>query len=271
MKYFLNIVFFIYSSNIESLAISSSKEQLFYDAVRSEASGDYETAIQNYKEALLQSSTANLHGNLANLYYKTNDYGRSVLHYKKALCLDQNNREFLSNLAYVSKIAQVDITNQLSPGFLNGFSNNFWKGFSAIFFWFGLLGIAFLFFLRFRNKSILIILSVWISVILLLFFIMQYRNEQMDLWERRVVALNPHGISENNTSKNIPLRRFAAKTSSANTSVLPGDVLTVDRSNLGKPKSHTSPNEKSWLLVSTMDKRKKGWVLEEEVGWIIGN
>ena len=125
-------------ANIESLAISSSKEQLFYDAVRSEASGDYETAIQNYKEALLQSSTANLHGNLANLYYKTNDYGRSVLHYKKALCLDQNNREFLSNLAYVSKIAQVDITNQLSPGFLNGFSNNFWKGFSAIFFWFGL-------------------------------------------------------------------------------------------------------------------------------------
>tara|TARA_B100000035_G_C21013500_1_gene560728 strand:+ start:875 stop:1690 length:816 start_codon:yes stop_codon:yes gene_type:complete len=271
MKYFLNLIFCIFSANIQSFANSSSKEQLFYDAVRSEASGDYENAIQNYKEALRQATTANLHGNLANLYFKTNDYGRSVLHYNKALRLDQNNREFLSNLAYVSKIAQVEISNQHSSGYLNAFSDNFWKGFSALFFWLGLIIIAFLFFLRFRNKYIFFIFSVWISGFLLLSFVIYYRNEQMDQWERKVVALNPDGILENNSSRNVPLRRFAAKTSSANTSVRPGDVLIVDRSNIGELKSHTSPNEKNWLLVSTIDKRKKGWVLEEEIGWIIGN
>ena len=62
-------------------ANANSKEQLFYDAVRLEAIGDFENAIINYEKAALHQSSANLHGNLANLYYKTNDYGRSIFEF----------------------------------------------------------------------------------------------------------------------------------------------------------------------------------------------
>ena len=40
------------SLQIFFVTLGSSKEQLFYDAVRLESSGDYENAISNYKEAL---------------------------------------------------------------------------------------------------------------------------------------------------------------------------------------------------------------------------
>ena len=71
--------------NILFVTLGNSKEQLFYDAVRLESSGDYENAINNYEKALSHATSANLHGNLANLYYLTNDYGRSILHYQQAL------------------------------------------------------------------------------------------------------------------------------------------------------------------------------------------
>ena len=48
---------------------ASSKEQLFYDAVRFEATGNIDQAIENYEKILDQASSASLLGNLANLYY----------------------------------------------------------------------------------------------------------------------------------------------------------------------------------------------------------
>ena len=69
---------------------SHSKEQLFYDAVRLESTGDIVNAIQKYEKALSQASSANLHGNLANLYYLNDKYGNSILHYRKKLfCWNQ--------------------------------------------------------------------------------------------------------------------------------------------------------------------------------------
>ena len=88
-RYFLCLV----ACSISPLfASANSKEQLFYDAVRLEATGDLENAIINYEKASLHQSSANLHANLANLYYKTNDYGRSILNFRKAiLFLDKKN------------------------------------------------------------------------------------------------------------------------------------------------------------------------------------
>ena len=102
---------------------ASSKEQLFYDAVRFEATGNINQAIENYEKILEQASSANLHGNLANLYYKKSDYGRSILHYRKALLLDGNNQEFLSNLSFVCR-TNLENTDPLKNNFVDGFSNN---------------------------------------------------------------------------------------------------------------------------------------------------
>lgn len=257
--------------NIQFIANASSKEQLFYDAVRLEASGNLEDAIRNYEQASKQETSANLHGNLANLYYKTNDYGRSILHYHKALLLDEYNRDFRSNLNYVCKMAQVELPNRKYQAFLHGFSSNFWKALLAFFFWTGLLILSFLFFRRSTNKSLVMIFTFWLIGNLVLTFSTYHSSNQSDISERKVIALHPHGMGESNSSSNIPLRRFAAKTSSENANVRPGETLIIDKSQLGDLQSHTSPNALNWLLVSTLDNRKKGWVLEEEIGWIMKN
>ena len=89
--------------------------------------------------------------------------------------------------------------------------------------------------------------------------------------ERTVVALNSDNVSESNSSTDIQLRKFAAKTSSANSSVRFGETLIVDKSDSGKLQSHQSQGTQNWLLVSTPDKRRRGWVLEDEVGWLTRN
>ena len=114
------------------------KRTAFYDAVRFEAAGNIDQAIENYEKIFEQASSANLHGNLANLYYKKSDYGRSILHYRKALLLDGNNREFLSNLSFVCRTADLENTDPLKNNFVDGFSNNFWKGF-----WYFLFGLGY--------------------------------------------------------------------------------------------------------------------------------
>ena len=125
---------------------ASSKEQLFYDAVRFEATGNINQAIENYEKIFEQASSANLHGNLANLYYKKSDYGRSILHYRKALLLDGNNREFLSNLSFVCRTANLENTDPLKNNFIDGFSNNFGRDSSYFFFGLGYSLLAFYFF-----------------------------------------------------------------------------------------------------------------------------
>ena len=91
---FFALLFTSIFANINPVTLGSSKEQLFYDAVRLESSGDYENAISNYEEALSHATSANLHGNLANLLLLNNDYGRSILHYQKSSFIEQDNRDF---------------------------------------------------------------------------------------------------------------------------------------------------------------------------------
>ena len=65
-----------------------------------------------------------------------------------------------------------------------------------------------------------------------------------------VVALNPTSLSETNSSE-LNLRKFAATTSSANSTVRLGETLIVDKGEKGELKSHQSQGTQKWLLVST--------------------
>ena len=92
-----------------------------------------------------------------------------------------------------------------------------------------------------------------------------------DLSEREIIAIESFNNSDQNSTNIINLRRFAASSSSANSSVKAGEILVLEKSQKGEISGHTSQNNQEWLLVSTPDRRKKGWVLKEEVGWIITN
>ena len=268
LSLFLLIILIV---NFRSSANVTSKEQLFYDAVRLESAGDIVNAIKNYENALSQASSANLHGNLANLYYLNGDYGRSILHYRKALLLEPNNRDFRYNLAYVNGIAKVAPPNIDSSIALIELSGDFWKSLLAIFFWSGLLIICFLYFRRFKNKFITMTSACWILGNILLFYVIYNSTQQTNILERTVVAVSPFNVLENNSSAVIQLRKFAAKTSSSNSSVRVGESLIVEKKETGGLQSHESQDAQTWLLVSTLDKRRKGWVLEEEIGWLSRN
>ena len=257
--------------NILSSENSHSKEQLFYDAVRLESSGNIAEAIKKYEKALSEASSANLHGNLANLYYLSDKYGKSILHYRKSLLLEPDNRDFQTNLDYVCKMAKVGNSNNEISQVLKGFPIDSWKGLLAIIFWSGLLIICFMFHRRFSSKSITVLSCCWITLNLLFTFLIYQSAKRLDIMERTVVALNPDNILENNSSTDIQLRKFAAKTSSANSSVRIGETLIVDKSVSGTLQTHQSQGAQNWLLVSTPDKRARGWVLEDEVGWLTRN
>jgi tetratricopeptide (TPR) repeat protein len=250
---------------------ANSKEQLFYDAVRFEANGNIDRAIENYEKILDQASSANLHGNLANLYYKNSDYGRSILHYRKALLLDGNNREFLSNLSFVCRTANLENTDPPQNNFIDGFSNNFWKGFLVLFLWFGLLLISFLFFQRINNRSIILVCLAWVGGITLIALVVLDATKHENLTESQVIALLGRKQDDDNASATIQLRRFAASSSTANASVRIGESLFVNQSKLEGYQSHQGPKSQNWLLVRTADNLKKGWVREDEVGWILKN
>ncbi len=269
----LVIQFFLTISivNILSSENSQSKEQLFYDAVRLESSGNIAEAIKKYEKALSEASSANLHGNLANLYYLSDKYGKSILHYRKSLLLEPDNRDFQTNLDYVCKMAKVGNSNNEISQVLKGFPIDSWKGLLAIIFWSGLLIICFMFHRRFSTKSITALSCCWIALNLLFTYLIYQSAKRLDIMERTVVALNPDNISENNSSTDIQLRKFAAKTSSANSSVRIGETLIVDKSVSGTLQTHQSQGAQNWLLVSTPDKRARGWVLEDEVGWLTRN
>ena len=265
---FLLTILFV---NILSSENSHSKEQLFYDAVRLESSGNIAEAIKKYEKALSEASSANLHGNLANLYYLSDKYGKSILHYRKSLLLEPDNRDFQTNLDYVCKMAKVGNSNNEISQVLKGFPIDSWKGLLAIIFWSGLLIICFMFHRRFSTKSITALSCCWIALNLLFTYLIYQSAKRLDIMERTVVALNPDNILENNSSTDIQLRKFAAKTSSANSSVRIGETLIVDKSVSGTLQTHQSQGAQNWLLVSTPDKRARGWVLEDEVGWLTRN
>ena len=86
-----------------------------------------------------------------------------------------------------------------------------------------------------------------------------------------MIALLDKKHGDDNASATISLRRFAASSSTANALVREGESLFVDQSQLEGYQSHRGPNSKNWLLVRTSDNLKKGWVRQDEVGWILKN
>ncbi|MEC7401494.1 MAG: hypothetical protein VX821_05820, partial [Verrucomicrobiota bacterium] len=88
------------------------------------------------------------------------------------------------------------------------------------------------------------------------------------LLSREIIALADM-TKDKNQSGEIALRRFAGANSSSNTTVKAGESLFLDENQDGTLKSHESQSGEHWYLLRTRDSRKKGWVMENEIGWIV--
>ncbi len=111
---------------------------------------DFTTAIQQY-EAILQQGyhSEALYYNLGNSYYRTNDLGKAVLNYERALLLDPNDADTQHNLQLVQSQLQDEI-EPLPTFFLTTWWNmlggllpaQVWSILALIFLWMGIAGLT---------------------------------------------------------------------------------------------------------------------------------
>lgn len=121
---------------------------------------DFENALLKYQTVLDSNLVSeNLYYNIANSYFQTDDLGKSILFYEKALKLNPNNKDAINNLAFVRKQLENNV-EQLPDvffvswwkNFINTFSSNTWSWIAIAFAWFSVIAFAFYFF----SKSLFI-------------------------------------------------------------------------------------------------------------------
>lgn len=103
----------------------------------------YTTAITQYQSILQQGyQSAELHYNLGNAYYRTQQLGKAVLHYERAARLAPNDKDIKHNLSIVN--AQIEDKLETLPNFflIDGWnslrqqlSSNTWAVMGIVFFW----------------------------------------------------------------------------------------------------------------------------------------
>lgn len=91
------------------------------------AKGDYSSAAKQYEKILSTEGVApELYFNLGNAYYKSNEIGRSILNYERALRLSPSYEDARFNLE-LAQLKVVDNTVQTSTFFLSRWIQNFIK------------------------------------------------------------------------------------------------------------------------------------------------
>ena len=241
-----------------------SKDKLFYDAVRAEASGDLNKAIEIYSQITEQGNSASLHANLANLYFKTEDYGRSVLHFRKAILIDPPNRNYAANLSLVYEMAggTTEDLKEIHSSFSAQLQTSWLVGLAVIF-WVGLLYLSITFRLPLKGNLPLLFISIWICLCLFLGWGFFQSKRQSDQLQREVIALLPSSRQVDSDDQ-IALRVFAGRGSASNTKVAPGTSLYLDQGNDGLPRVHDGPDGDQWYLARSQSGGNKGWLKRSE-------
>ena len=101
-----------------SLSGVAQNSELFEAANNLYSDGDYEEAVAKYEQILEQGETsAELHYNLGNSYYKLSRIAPSIYHYEKALQLDPGNEDARNNLTFAKTMAIDALGEEESGGF----------------------------------------------------------------------------------------------------------------------------------------------------------
>jgi tetratricopeptide (TPR) repeat protein len=85
--------------------ISAVPDTLYFAANDRYQEGKYEEAIELYLKIIAEGyESPSLYFNLGNAYFRSNKIGKSRTYYEKALKLDPNNEDVITNLEYLKKI-----------------------------------------------------------------------------------------------------------------------------------------------------------------------
>ena len=94
-------------------------EQALTSPTPQAAQGYYQRAIAGYEQLIAAGiHNARLYYNLGNAYFRLNDLGRAILHYRRGLRLEPGNRQIQANVSYARsrRVDQIDVSSQRSLG-----------------------------------------------------------------------------------------------------------------------------------------------------------
>lgn len=143
---------------------NANNKQLFESANDAYKKGDYITA-ENLYDSILKSGVENasLHFNLGNCYYKTNQIGKSILHYEKALTFEPEDEDILHNLSLANNktIDRVITVPELKivgwwKRFVKTFNSTGWGAIAITLAWLALGFIALYLFTQFKSFGMLL-------------------------------------------------------------------------------------------------------------------
>jgi len=149
-----------------AVSTSSAFAQLdsdFAKANQDYAQGNFKEAISGYKTLVGSGQwSANLFYDLGNAYFRTGDFGRAILNYKRALVLERHHPEATANLQIARDEARALEMQQSRPErYLQFASINQYSIAAAVAFWVGVFCIVRLIFAR-RRSAATIVLSVFL-------------------------------------------------------------------------------------------------------------
>lgn len=129
------VVFFMIGS------IYAQEKPLFDEATEHYKNEEYDEAVKRYKEILAKDKTSTeVYYNLANAYFKLDDWASSIYFYNKALQLSPNDEDVKNNLLYAEERTIDDIGEEEKSGFSNliddlisTFSFNTWAVWAIVF------------------------------------------------------------------------------------------------------------------------------------------
>ncbi len=111
MKYF-----FVLLIILNSLICFASKDETILKAHESYSKGDYQIAIEKYSELYGNHiKNGEIHYNLGNMYFRGNQLGEAIFHYKMAQKLRPRDGDILYNLKYAQDkaIDKIEIKSNL--------------------------------------------------------------------------------------------------------------------------------------------------------------
>src|SRR5262249_26716524 len=140
-----------------ALPAFAQSEAEFAKANQEYAQGNFKEAIAGY-EALVRGGqwNANLFYDLGNAYFRTDDFGRAILNYERALALDNHHPEATANLQIArdeSRALQLQPTKL--ERYLQFASINQYSVAAAVAFWLGVFGIVMAIFARRRSAALI--------------------------------------------------------------------------------------------------------------------
>ncbi len=145
LKIVYPLLFLIFISTTPLLANPTTN---FETANAAYQKGDYVTAITQYEHILKEGNySEGLHYNLGNAYFKTNNLGKSILYYEKALLVAPRDADVLYNLT-IAKAKTQDDLDQIGKFFLaewwqgvhKSLSASVWGVLTIISLWTGIAG-----------------------------------------------------------------------------------------------------------------------------------